>query len=594
MRNVFFTLSLAALCLSAHAQAPFWAGAVQTTNPGQVAPLPTPATDPTAIGYGIAADVAGNAYVAGFLGDERTGTNTSTRTFGSTTLSTTGIAGYIAKVSPSLQWQWAVKVSTAEHNFTYARNPALSPTGDVYASISSSDSNAPSIISVGSVTATSPSARNVLVTKVSAAGQAQWIAVGSMPTAAGRANVNAVGWDASTNTLVVVGNYRRSTLVLGSVTLPLPANDRAVFIARLSPGGQWLSATSSFMPTSGSVSIDAAAVSSQGRVAVAYTLESGSLTFAGTTISTIGTGLNNARVGVAQFNAAGQGLSLLSSAGASNDSFYFPEMRYASDNATLWLLLYKGVGVSFGSTTLSGTPQLTAIKVNAQGAWDIVRPIMGSGTSPNGAPLLDASLTLDGKGNVLLIGTAMNGTYTFGTRQLNVPNTTYTNLFLARLYSDTGQWLSAQLLNPGFPAGSASFLEVQGSTLGQGDDLLVLGGLNQGRATFGNAALNNTVNTDVFVAQLRNAGTLAVRQAAGAAPLTVWPNPANSGSAATLRLPAPATAALPVVLRDALGRVVRSATLAAGRLELALPTAGLAPGLYLLEAGASRAQLVVE
>jgi len=100
---------------------------------------------------------------------------------------------------------------------------------------------------------------------------------------------------------------------------------------------------------------------------------------------------------------------------------------------------------------------------------------------------------------------------------------------------------------------------------------------------------------DALVARLVGAAVpLAVRPAAGFVPLAVWPNPAPAGAPATLRLPAPAATATPLTLHDARGRAVRTATVAAGQREAALPTAGLAPGLYLVRAGAARGQLVVE
>ncbi|MBO2008239.1 hypothetical protein J4E00_04195 [Siccationidurans soli] len=114
-----------------------------------------------------------------------------------------------------------------------------------------------------------------------------------------------------------------------------------------------------------------------------------------------------------------------------------------------------------------------------------------------------------------------------------------------------------------------------------------------GRATFGPTTLANcSYSGNVFVATLRNTGLLTSRhQVAGAAPLAVFPTPTMAGTIATLRLPTAAIAALPVTMRDALGHVAARATMPACCQELTLPTAGLTPGLYQVEAGLSHAQM---
>ncbi|RYU76768.1 T9SS type A sorting domain-containing protein [Hymenobacter persicinus] len=89
-------------------------------------------------------------------------------------------------------------------------------------------------------------------------------------------------------------------------------------------------------------------------------------------------------------------------------------------------------------------------------------------------------------------------------------------------------------------------------------------------------------NTPVVCGSRADFATLLPTKAAqGLTPLQVYPNPATS--TATLLLPAPARAATPVRLLDALGRVVRTQLLPVGQTTAALPLAGLAPGLYLVE-----------
>ncbi|UYZ62790.1 PQQ-dependent sugar dehydrogenase [Hymenobacter weizhouensis] len=73
--------------------------------------------------------------------------------------------------------------------------------------------------------------------------------------------------------------------------------------------------------------------------------------------------------------------------------------------------------------------------------------------------------------------------------------------------------------------------------------------------------------------------------------LKLWPNPA--GQSVTVQLPAAATTAAPVEIRDALGRTVRTARLGAGQTQLTLPLGGLRPGVYSVQSEAGAQRLVV-
>jgi hypothetical protein len=102
----------------------------------------------------------------------------------------------------------------------------------------------------------------------------------------------------------------------------------------------------------------------------------------------------------------------------------------------------------------------------------------------------------------------------------------------------------------------------------------VLGGLNGGVLRLACDADEIAVNSDLFVARLANAGTLAVRRARAA--LTVWPSHGGAGNGATAYRLRPAVA-LPLLLRNALGQAVAGQLLlSAGRQTYALP-----PGLAL-------------
>ncbi len=119
-----------------------------------------------------------------------------------------------------------------------------------------------------------------------------------------------------------------------------------------------------------------------------------------------------------------------------------------------------------------------------------------------------------------------------------------------------------------------------------------IGGRLEGRISFGGTTLVSD-GADGFLA---NTGlVLGLPEAAGpaAAELNIWPNPAGAETPVQVQLGAVAGSARPVQLLDALGRVVRTATIAAGERAALVPVAGLAPGVYVVRAGGAARRLVL-
>ncbi|MBT9394959.1 PQQ-dependent sugar dehydrogenase [Hymenobacter sp. NST-14] len=77
-----------------------------------------------------------------------------------------------------------------------------------------------------------------------------------------------------------------------------------------------------------------------------------------------------------------------------------------------------------------------------------------------------------------------------------------------------------------------------------------------------------------------------------AARLRLWPNPARR--TVTLELPAPAAAGATVLVRDALGRTVRTTRFPAAQTRFTFSVEGLRPGLYSVQSSGGTQQLVVE
>jgi hypothetical protein len=593
MRNFLLSLGLACgLALpAAHAQAPTWQGGAQNTNP-------TPSDDTGSRGLGISTDATGNAYVGGVIANGGGSGAPGVRKFGATTLTSTGNGfgnGFIAKLSTSLEWQWAVRVSNNGEG-TYITHMAATPAGDVYAASVIEEISSGSILSVGSLSQAIASSHAAFVTRLNTNGQPQWIATATLSgaTSASAVSISTIGWDATNGNLVVVGEYEGGSLVLGSTTLP-NAPKGGVFVGRLSATGQWLSAVGA-VPTvpAGSdtgFSVDAASVGTQGQVAIGFVLAEGSLTLGTTTIAATTT--TGAKYGVAQLGTAGQWQWVAQPQGVTT-GFDLEGLEY-DRTGNLWAYGGGSTGLQIGTTTLPANTSAFVARLSSAGQWGPVGTVARQATT--GTDLFVTSdLATDAQGNAVITGglewRTNTDSYTFGSTTLSVSNTSRN--FVAR-FSPAGQWQYAQLT----PATSLTTTDnpygVEDMTMDGIGNLLTTGRLRRASVTFDISTLTGSQTGDAYVAKLANAGALlAVRQAAGAAPLAVYPNPAAAGAALTLRLPAATTAALPVVLRDALGRDVRQAMLPAGQADVAVSTAGLAPGLYLLEAGTSRAQVVVE
>ncbi|MDO7884187.1 T9SS type A sorting domain-containing protein [Hymenobacter cheonanensis] len=110
----------------------------------------------------------------------------------------------------------------------------------------------------------------------------------------------------------------------------------------------------------------------------------------------------------------------------------------------------------------------------------------------------------------------------------------------------------------------------------------VVAGLFNGNGLFGSTALVSPATTTTtgtpFVASLSGGTVMATRAAVAAAPLALYPNPAAAATAVSLpTLPS----GTQLTLIDGLGRVARRTAASPS-----LPLAGLAPGLYVVQATA--------
>ncbi|GAB3875784.1 hypothetical protein GCM10028824_32090 [Hymenobacter segetis] len=321
-------------------------------------------------------------------------------------------------------------------------------------------------------------------------------------------------------TTVVAGTFR-GTLTLGPFTLTGAGTTLGsdVFVARLSPAGQWVQAVSGGGP-SGDVLLDMG-VDAAGTVTVAgYLPRATNNTVAISEPSTFGS-ITLTSVGrqdgfVARLNAAGQW----------TQAFLLPGSDYcrpsalavdAAGNAVLAGSFYKlgltptpRATITIGGTTLTGLPNFTAIngtvrscptvfvaRLSAAGQWSQALLGIGTGTV-EGADV--QALRLMPTGEAVLTG-GFFGLMQFGQTPLLASAGT-SNVYVARL-SPTGQWTQAvQASGQGTDAGMALALDAAGNAYVGGR----FGGWLAPTATFGSTVLTSPGGTDGFVAKLSPAG----------------------------------------------------------------------------------------
>ena len=302
--------------------------------------------------------------------------------------------------------------------------------------------------------------------------------------------------DAAGNT-VVAGSFYGS-ITLGGTTL-VSAGYTDVFVARISPGGQWLQAVRAGGPgedQASSLVLDAA-----GTAVVAgwfgNLVPGASATFGATTLTTAG----GADAFVARLGSGGQWLQAARAGGA--DSDYIAALALDGAGNAVALGSFTGPG-TLGTTTLSapaGTVQLFVAKLSlSTGTWTP----LSQGPSPHAQA---GALALDAAGNAVVTG-RFDRVVTLGGTTLVSARSSGT--LVARL-SAGGQWTQAVQVAQS-PSNFAPPNTISALVVDAAGTVTVAGVLVES-ATFGGTTLTSTGMYDVFVARLNAAGqwTQAVR-----------------------------------------------------------------------------------
>lgn len=395
------------------------------------------------------------------------------------------------------------------------------------------------------------------------------------------------------SSVYICGQFRSPTLAFGSTTLVCTGSDNA-FVAKLTDAG----ATGSFV-----WAYRAGGTNTDGAEALAV---SGSSVYVGGHIYSA----------TATFGP----LTLANAAGTSSDGFLAKLTDAGTAAAFTWVLPIAGpndervsaLTTNGSSVYLAGAFSSPAITLGGS-------TLTNAGTGGTAGPDAFVAKTTDA-GSTGSFTWAQPATDTDGFRALalNGPN-----IYVAGTFYGAAQFGSTTLTSRGFgdicvakltdagPTGSFVWAQQAGSgdrDLGyalalSGTSVCVAGLLGVGptTATFGSLSLTNTVpmRSMGYVATLTDPTLTATAGPRVLPAVAVFPNPAHA--TATVQLPAvPGASAATLTLLDAVGRVVRTATvpLPAAGLRHPLDLAGLPAGLYAVRvaAGASTAthRLVVE
>ncbi|MCC3155726.1 SBBP repeat-containing protein [Hymenobacter sp. 15J16-1T3B] len=413
----------------------------------------------------LAVDAAGSAYVTGAF-------FTGTATFGATTL--TGVSPnpepYVAKLSPSGQWLWAVQGSGTGYDVGSAL--AADPAGGV---VVAGTFNSPTL-TLGTSTLTTAGApdSDLFVAKLSAAGQWQWVnkVSGSLSE-----YPDALTADANGN-FYLAGSFNGSSLVVGSSTFG-NSGGTDLFVAKLSAAGQWQWA----VKAGGNESDKPAAVRTDaaGTVYVAGTFASTGVTLGSTTLSNTAGGNFVARLssGGQWLWATNAGTGITTGLGLDASGNMFVSGAYVSD-------------MTLGSTVLSGSSSfsvyLAQLSGSGQWQWALV--------NNSGSVKQTFATATDASGNAYVVG-AFLGTCAFGSTTLTSGG--QYDAYVAKM-DPTGQWLWVVRL------GGSGAEEAHGVAVDAAGNVYVAGQFNSQSMFVGTTALGNSGGNDVFVAKLNGAG----------------------------------------------------------------------------------------
>ena len=400
----------------------------------------------------VAVDSSGNAFVTGMFGGNSTFGNTILRASGCTDV-------FIAKISSSGSWQWAVKAGGSSCEYGYEL--ALDSSGNIYATGTFEDNATFGNTSL--VNTEQEGGSDIFVAKLSNSGSWLW-AVKAGGT--GTDNSKAIAVDSSGNAFIT--GYFRETANFGSTSLTTGSTsggNSEIFVAKISSSGEWQWATMASGSNDGQGK--AISVDSSGNAFVTGYFNPAA-TFGSTTLDTDFYG--------SQFVAKISSNGIWQWAVKAGDSGYYKRDGIAvdsSDNAFVTGSFSETI--TFGSTVLmsSGDSDIFVAKISSSGLWQWAVKAGGSQEDEGNG------ITVDSSGNALVTGSFYR-TATFDSTTLT--SSGKDDIFVAKI-SSSGLWQWTA------KAGGSGADEGQRIAVDSSGNAYVIG-LFTKNATFGSTTLN--------------------------------------------------------------------------------------------------------
>ncbi len=368
-------------------------------------------------GVSIAVDSSGYVVVTGGFGSQ-------TITFGATTLSnaanvgTTSLDVFVAKLTPTGTWQWAV--GAGGNGNDACTDVALDGSGNA---VVTGEFSSPTITLGNTILANAGSIiRDSFVGKLTPTGVWQWAQrVGG----SGIASAERVAVDSSGNA-VITGYFSSRIVTFGATTL-LSAGLTDIFVAKLTPTGAW-----QWAARAGENDVDTGidvAVDHSGNVLLTGGYSSVSITFG--TILLTNAGMNNRTVFVAKLTPTGVWQWATNTGGTASD-FVQSIAADAGGNAII-AGYFSGPNITFGPIRLAnaGRRDIFVASLSSTGAWRWATRVGGSGDDSTYGVILTGS-----GGHAVLTGGFTSPTLAFGSTTLSSQG--ILAIFLASLSCTTG------------------------------------------------------------------------------------------------------------------------------------------------------------
>jgi hypothetical protein len=360
------------------------------------------------IGYSVAVDASGNAYVSGYF-------ISPTLTFGSDTLTNSGgDAIFLAKYDASGNVLWAKSAGGTGGEVGYSYSVAVDASGNAYLTGYFYSFT----ITFGYNTLTNAGYDDIFLVKYDAGGNVLWA---KSAGGTGYESGNSVAVDAS-GSAYVTGYYSSPSVIFGSDTLTNPGNGD-IFLAKYDAGGNILWAKSA--GGTGGGGGNSVAVDASGNAYVTGYYSSPAIIFGSDTLTNVG----DYDIFLAKYDAGGNVLWAKCAGGFINESGSSVTLD-ASGNAyvTGW---FNSQTLTFGSDTLTNVDNGDIFLAKYDAGGNVLWAKSAGGNNVD----IGQSAAMDASGNAYVTGWFNSQTLTFGLDTLT--NTGAADIFLAKIKSSS-------------------------------------------------------------------------------------------------------------------------------------------------------------